>query len=534
MPISRRDLLRVGAGAAALAAIPRPLLAQLGPKPEPVPPIQDPRLKALALRAVEAARTAGASYSDVRLTHTRTRSFMASVTSIGDAESMVVGARALVNGYWGFASSPVWSPDEMARLGREAVHQAKVNALGPARSAELAPVPVVADQHWVMPVEIDPFEVSPFEIVDYLRSLAEFVWRHRDFDVVDNKCLFEVQEKAFASSDGSYLTQRLYRAQGGFAIKLQHEGVPAVEGPLDRLTPAGLGWELYKGQPLRQYIEELMAQLEEDAKLPIEPVEVGRYDTACDARSVARLLDNTIGSATQLDRALGYEANAGGTSYLTDPFKMLGSYEAGASAMTVTANRSEKGGAATAKWDDEGVAPDDFPLVKGGVLADFQTMREGAGWLGALYEKRGSPVRSRGCAAAPSGLEAPLTHTPNIALAPSSAKLDFDAAVAGLTKGIAVRGMGADMDFQSSSGLGTGRVYRVKNGKRVARLNGAGFLFRATDLWKSLGAMGGAGSLRRYGHAVSKGEPAQTTYHSVTAPPAVFKELTLIDVMRKA
>ncbi len=534
MPISRRDLLKVGAGAAALAAIPRQLRAQLGSKPEAVPPIQDPRLKALALRALEAARAAGASYSDVRLSHTRTRSFAPSITSVGDAESMVVGARALVNGYWGFASSPVWGPDEMARLGREAVHQAKVNALGPGRSAELAPVPVVVDQHWVMPVEIDPFEMSPFEIVDYLASLTLFVLRHPDFGVTGNGCRFDVQDKAYASSDGSYLTQRLYRASGSFVVRLERKGKPTMSGALDRLTPAGLGWELYKGQPLRQYIEELMAQLEEDAKLPVEPVEVGRYDTACDARSVARLLDNTIGSATQLDRALGYEANAGGTSYLSDPFAMLGSYEAGAPAMTVTANRSEKGGAATAKWDDEGVAPDEFQLVKGGVLADFQTTREGAGWLGALYRKRGSPVRSHGCATAPSALEAPLTHTPNIALAPGSAKLDFDAAVAGLTKGIAVREMGVDMDFQGSSGLGTGRVYRVNNGKRVARLNGAGFLFRATDLWKSLAAVGGAGSLRRFGHAASKGEPAQVTYHSVTAPPAVFKELTLIDVMRKA
>ena len=139
----------------------RPLLAQLGAKPEPVPPIQDPRLKALALRAVDAARAAGASYADVRLSHTRTRSFAPSIRQIRDGESMVVGARALVDGYWGFASSPVWSPEELARLGREAVHQAKANAIGPARVVELAPAPAVADGHWVMPVVIDPLETSP-------------------------------------------------------------------------------------------------------------------------------------------------------------------------------------------------------------------------------------------------------------------------------------------------------------------------------------------------------------------------------------
>jgi len=81
--------------------------------------------------ALDTARSAGASYADVRLSHTRER--RTSMADTGDDESMEVGVRALVDGYWGFASGAVWSPDEMARLGREAVHQAKVNALGKPR-----------------------------------------------------------------------------------------------------------------------------------------------------------------------------------------------------------------------------------------------------------------------------------------------------------------------------------------------------------------------------------------------------------------
>src|SRR5688572_10217939 len=109
MPITRRDLLKAGASAAALtglASLPRPLLAQLDGAPEPVPAIRDPRLKALALRAIDAARSAGATYADVRLTHTRTRGFRGNPQPPGDRESIVVGARALVDGYWGFASGP--------------------------------------------------------------------------------------------------------------------------------------------------------------------------------------------------------------------------------------------------------------------------------------------------------------------------------------------------------------------------------------------------------------------------------------------
>ena len=532
MLISRRDLLKASASAAALATLPRPLLAQLGSVPEVVPPIEDPRLRTLALRGIEAARAAGAAYADVRLSHTRTRSVGSQMSSIGDGESMVVGVRALVNGYWGFAASPVWSPLEMARLGREAVYQARTNTLGALRIVELAPVPVVADGHWVMPVEIDPFETSPFEIVDYLRSLIYFVGRFPDF-AGGGSCVFHMQEKAFASSEGSYCTQRLYRSEGSLQIKLARKRIN-IGGALNRLTPAGVGWELYKRQPLRDYIEQLMEEMEEDATLPVKPVEVGRYDTTCDAWSVATLVDETLGRPTQLDTALGYEANAGGTSYLKEPLAMLGTYQMGAPAITVTANRSERGGAGTTKWDDEGVSPDEFTLVKDGVLVDFQTTRESARWIEEYYTRRTRPLRSHGCASAPSALEVPLTHIPNLALAPGRKALDFDAAVAKMKKGIAVREMSLDMDFQNVSGLGTGRVYEVKDGKRVARLNGAGFLFRSTDLWKSLAGLGGPESVQRFGCAAQKGEPMQQTYHSVTAPPAAFEQLTLIDVLRKA
>ena len=68
----------------------------------------------------------------------------------------------------------------------------------------------------------------------------------------------------------------------------------------------------------------------------------------------------------------------------------------------------------------------------------------------------------------------------------------------------------------------------------MAKLANAGLLFRAPELWQGVLALGGAASRRRYGRSATKGEPAQETYHSVTAPPAVFKQLTLIDVTRKA
>lgn len=541
MSVNRRAFLKAGVIAAAMAAVPRPLMAQFGRASVPVPPIDDPQLQDLIARALEAARGAGANYADVRLTHTRTRRFFSLFTY--DDESMEVGVRSLVDGYWGFASSAAWNPDEMARLGRESVHQARTNALGKTRTVELAPVPVVQDGNWVMPVQTDPFEISPFEAQDLLGSLDTYSRRIPGAGSDVNQAAATVQSKAFASTLGSHCTQRWYRTEGVLTIKLQLDnGRKNGEFALDCLSPAGLGWELYAADripyvrdgSLFEEIRRGTEELRESMMLPVKPVDAGRYDAVFDARSMATLLDTTLGRATELDRALGYEANAGGTSYLNDPLSMLGRYQAGAPILNVTANRTETGGCATVKWDDEGVVPDEFALVKNGMLVDFQTTRESAGWLKEYYAKTRTPAHSHGSAGAPSAMFAPLQHTPNLVLSPGRDALDFDALVKGVEKGIAIKGANLDMDFQWGSGLGTGSVYEVKQGKIVASIASAGFLFRATELWKGLHALGSDASARRHGVVSDKGEPAQRVYHSVTAPPGLVSDLTLIDPQRKA
>jgi TldD protein len=534
MTISRRDFVWAGMTAAGLAAASRPLLAQLGPVPEPVPPIDDPRLKTLIARALDAARAAGAAYADVRLTHGRERRFdVKGSLQVIDAEDMAAGVRALVDGYWGFASSPVWSPDEMARLGREAVAQARTNALGKPRRAALAPVAPVKGGSWVTPVTIDPFEVHPTEVEDVLRGLAIFLSRMPGTKVENNRCTFVVQDKACGSTEGSYFAQRIHHTEGGFAFTIV-VGDRTLGAGLRSLARAGRGWEMYRHAPLREEILREIEELRKEAKLPLKPIDVGRYDTAFDGVGVAVLLDQTIGRATQLDRALGYEANAGGTSYLDAPLEMLGTYRAGAPLLTVTADRSHPTALATVKWDDEGVEPREFPLVREGVLVDYQTTRESAAWLADGYARLGKPVRSHGCAAAPAASFAPMQHSPNLSVVPAPQGQDFDSLVAGLTEGIAVRSGWGQTDFQCLNGWGGGRLYEVKRGKRVALIPNGGFLFRAPELWKSLLALGGAASVERVYSHTTKGEPTQEHYHDVRAPAALFKQLTFIDPKRKA
>ena len=128
------------------------------------------QMEALAKSAVEAARTAGAKYADARLTrevqhHYEFVNRDGDIT--GDMETIGLGVRVLVDGYWGFSASPVWDTDEAVRLAREAVSQARVNAKGTARTAELGQYPVVTGR-WSTPIGIDPFTVTIEEKQDYM------------------------------------------------------------------------------------------------------------------------------------------------------------------------------------------------------------------------------------------------------------------------------------------------------------------------------------------------------------------------------
>src|SRR5690606_13198686 len=84
-------------------------------------------------------------------------------------------------------------------------------------------------------------------------------------------------------------------------------------------------------------------------------------------------IHESIGHATELDRALGYEAAYAGTSFATPD--QIGVLRYGSEIMNVTGDRTAEHGLATIGYDDEGVATSSFPLITEGVLTGFQRDR---------------------------------------------------------------------------------------------------------------------------------------------------------------
>lgn len=536
---NRRTFLKTGSMALAATSVPG-LVLSVQPK------VTDPNffdvlaaqdLKALTAAALEAAKGADASYADVHYVLTRNEGWwdFAGTNYPQPFHYTYAGfnVRALVNGYWGFAAfSGVVSLDEAAGLGRDATSQAKIaSAKGRTRATDLATVPAPAQGNWVMPIEIDPFTVSYEEKADFITAMNDYMGRQRFGSGAGGAMSFRKAERTFASSEGAFTTQTVFHSGYGLGVAVPSDWLKEEGGIRSApfMTTTGAGWEYIRNAPYRDRVIGLFDEALRSRRK--KPVDVGRYDIVLDAQALASVVNTSIGIPTEADRAFGYLANESGTSYITDPLEMLGTFKIGSPLLNVTTNRSMPGGAATVKWDDEGVEPAEITLVKDGVLSDMQTTRESASWLADYYNKKGMPVRSNGCAGQGNPTMFLTQVNPNMVVAPSASNTTFEDMVKDTKKGIAVLGGSTYGDYQMLNGTGNGEItYEIVDGKLGMAIVGAQYVYRAPDFWKNLVALGGQTTVQK--HAFSS--RSEDSMYTISCVPGKVTGVAITDVMRKA
>lgn len=528
--LKKGGLFALGTAAVGTGVWPSTSIAGTRQIVEPLFPDGHPDRRRIIQEAIDSAMSAGASYADARLTHHE--EFSIGYRAPNRYENMAFGVRVLYQGYWGFAASPVWSTDEAVRLGRAATNQARANVLGRERITELAPINA-SEGHWETPVTQDPFKIDYDEISDFFGGLSGFIGSLKFIGSFFTRFAFSRTHKAFGNSMGQFNTQLLYSSGGAIAFSLEDKEGRVANGEIEEISPAGQGFEYFRDRPLRDYIRKTHEESLEDLSLPFKPIDAGRYNVLVDQHGVGSLLGQSIGAATEVDRVFGFEANAGGTSYIDAPDTMLGNYKIGSPLLNVVCDRSEAGSVGRVRWDDEGVTPSRYDLVRKGVLVNLQTNREGASWIKDYYSSTGQEFRSSGSAAAPSALEVQLVHKADLYLTPSETSSSRDDMRKELGDGLEMRVPDVTFDFQQITGLSRGRTYEVKKGRRVSRLLDAGMLFRTPELWSNLVAVGGKDSVRYYGRESKKGQPEQSVMSALYVPPVTFKEMTFIDVKRK-
>ncbi|MEO5579076.1 MAG: DNA gyrase modulator, partial [Gemmatimonadaceae bacterium] len=165
---TRRDFLKQsGLTAAALAAsgafTSAGAMTGLAPAPAgaaEMPP--EDTVRELMATALNTARSAGASYSDVRIGRYRNSIVFTreqQIVNTADTDSIGAGVRALVDGTWGFGATKILTSDGVASAAREAVAIAKANRIARDQPVQLAPVQSYPNATWKSAFTIDPFTI---------------------------------------------------------------------------------------------------------------------------------------------------------------------------------------------------------------------------------------------------------------------------------------------------------------------------------------------------------------------------------------
>ena len=493
----------------------------------------DPSFLALGFRplseaALEVASRAGAEHADFRFERLRTQDVSArdgEIQGVADGTETGYAVRVLLDGVWGFASDIVLTTERAVATAERALEVARVAAAMTSRRVQLAPEPVHAGQTWVSAYEIDPFTVDLAEKNAILTG-----WTSRlvgDGPVAHAVAhLMQVHEnKFYADLAGTSTTQQRVRLMS----QVEVFGSDASRGVADSMRttapPVGRGWEfLIGGHDWDAELSTLPGLLAD--KLAAPSVEAGRYDLVIHPSNLWLTIHESIGHATELDRALGYEANYAGTSFAT-PDK-LGSLRYGSDLMHVTGDRTVEHGLATIGFDDDGVAGQTWDLVRDGVLVGYQLDRAMAHTYGADL----NDGRSNGCAYADSPGHIPIQRMANVSLQPGPDDLDVGDLIKDVEHGLYVVGDKSwSIDMQRYNFQFTGQQFHlIRDGRLAGQVRDAAYQATTTDFWGSMDAVGGPGTYELGGaFNCGKAQPGQVAAVSHGCPVARFRDVNVLN-----
>jgi TldD protein len=301
------------------------------------------------------------------------------------------------------------------------------------------------------------------------------------------------------------------------------------------MAPMQRGWEYVVGLDMVHKAEQWGEEASQ--KLTAKAVEVGRYDLVLDPGNMWLTIHESIGHPTELDRAMGYEANYAGTSFLAPPETKLGTFRYGPDFMNIQGDRSQAGGLSSVGYDDDGVRPEDFLIIKNGIFNDYQTTREQAPWLRWYYDRQHMPTKSHGCAYSDSWSDVQFQRMPNVSLLPGDRDLSRDDLIAATDRGIAITGAGSfSIDQQRFNAQFGGQVFHeIRGGRIVGMLKDVAYQIRTPDFWNSMQMIGGRRSYEMGGSFFDgKGQPGQINAVSHGAVPAKFSQVNVINTGRRS
>jgi TldD protein len=510
-------------------------------------PIAAAKKKELADAALNAATKRGASYVDVRIGRYLNQAIVtreAKVENVASSETYGAGVRVIANGAWGFFATDQLTPESIARAAVEAVDIAKANAKLQTEPVVLAPQKGVGEVTWRTPIKKNGFEVPLADKVARLLAANDAALKNGANFV--NSALFLVNEqKYFASTDGSYIDQDIHRIFPTLTATAVDPATGRFQTRRSISAPSGRGYEYLDADPSAKLppvpgtttrythaydlLEDAAAAAQQArAKHSAKSVTAGQYDLVLDPSHLWLTIHESVGHPLELDRVLGYEANYAGTSFATLDKWRTKSFKYGSPIVNLVADKTQPGSLGAVGYDDEGVPTKSWPLVKDGILVDYQKTRDQA----HIVEQKASD----GCSYSQSWADVQFQRMPNVSLQPGTTPLTPTELIKNVERGIYIIGDGSfSIDQQRYNFQFGGQLfYEIKDGAIAGPLRDVAYQSNTQEFWNSCVAicdqrdyaLGGAFN-------DGKGQPAQISAVSHGSATARFNKVNVINTARK-
>ncbi|HMR56533.1 MAG TPA: TldD/PmbA family protein [Cyclobacteriaceae bacterium] len=501
--------------------------------------------KQLADVALNTAKSLGASYADVRIGRylnqfvtTRERR----VQGVANTESFGVGVRVIANGTWGFGATNVVTTEGIKKATEKAVAIAKANSKFQKEPVKLAANPAYGEVSWRTPIVKNAFEVPVKDKVDLLLA-ANAKAMEKGASFVNSQMFLINEQKYFASTEGSYIDQDVFRIQPGFNVSMVDRQSGSFKSRSAFSAPVGMGYEYLDGKaedkikgPGGIILYNKSYDIIEDATMAAEQakemiaaksVEAGKYDLVLEPSHMWLTIHESVGHPTELDRVLGYEANYAGTSFLTFDKWQSKKFKFGSDIVNFVADKTQVGSLGNVGYDDEGVKCKKWDLIKDGVLVNYQAIRDQVNILGQK--------ESHGCCYAQSWSDVQFQRMPNVSLQPGKQQLTPEQMISGVDKGIYIVKDGSFSIDQQRYNFQFGGVlfFEIKNGKIAGMLKDVAYQANTQEFWNSCVAICDERDYRLNGaFSDGKGQPSQSNSVSHGSATARFNGVNVINTGR--
>ncbi len=459
----------------------------------------------------------GVDYADVRIVDTvkeRITTENLQVQSIVNSRSKGVGIRVIHDGSLGFASTQ--NLEKLEETAMKALEIAKASRILQKEKITLAKKEVVID-HYETDIEIDPFEISKSDKIELLFSAEKEMRKSVELSQTKATMDFQKQEKIYADTEGSYITQLLYESGGGIVATARNNNLTEIRSYPNsfRGNHATAGYEYILKLDLAGHGEK--TGKEAVMLTNAEECPSGLFDIIIGGGQLGLQIHESIGHPVELDRVFGSEAAYAGMSFLGVE-KRNENFKYGSEHVTVVMDATIPTALGTYGYDDDGVKATKNTIIDKGIFKNFISSRDTA-------VKIGQP--SDGNNRADEWANIPIVRMSNINLMPGN--FEFDELVEGIEDGLHLvtnKSWSIDdkrLNFQFACEI----AYEIKDGQFTGKIYRNPIYTGITpQFWGSCDAICNDKYWEVYGTPnCGKGQPGQVAHVAHGSSPARFRKV---------